>query len=194
MYDYIKGTIAELNPAQAVIDCHDIGYKLEISLNTFEKIRDAKEAKLFVHHHVREDEQTFYGFFDKEERRIFLLLIAVSGIGPNTARMMLSSLTPDEISSAVSNGDVNIIKGVKGIGLKTAQKVIIELKDKINKGAADLDLSGTNTVNAGASEAISALIMLGFTKSAVEKVVSAIVKGTPSLSVEDIIKKALKML
>ncbi len=194
MYDYIKGSIAELNPAQAVLDCHDIGYKLEISLYTYEKIRDTKEAKLFVYYHVREDEQTFYGFFDKEERRIFQHLISVSGIGPNTARMVLSSLTPDEIAAAVAAGDVNKIKGVKGIGLKTAQKVIIELKDKIAKGAADLDLSGGNATSAGSSEAISALIMLGFGKTAVEKAVAAIVKGTPSLSVEDIIKKALKML
>ncbi len=194
MYDYIKGSIAELNPAQAILDCHDIGYKLEISLYTYEKIRDTAEARLYVYHHVREDEQTFYGFFDKEERKIFQHLISVSGIGPNTARMVLSSLTPDEITTAIASGDVNRIKGVKGIGLKTAQKVIIELKDKIAKGAADLDLSADNATPAGTSEAISALIMLGFGKTAVEKAVAAIVKGSPSLSVEDIIKKALKML
>ncbi len=193
MYEYIKGTIAELNPAQVVLDCHDIGYKLEISLYTYEKIRQEKEVKLFVHHHVREDEQTFYGFFEKEERRIFQLLISVSGIGPNTARMVLSSLSPDEIATAVAAGDVAKIKAVKGIGLKTAQKVIIELKDKIAKGGADLDLSGTAS-NANSSEATFALITLGFTKAAVEKVVSSIISKEPGLSVEDIIKKALKLL
>ncbi len=193
MYDYIKGTIAELNPAQAVLECYGIGYRLEISLYTYEKIRQEKEVKLFVHHHVREDEQTFYGFVDKEERRIFQLLISVSGIGPNTARMVLSSLSPDEIATAVAAGDVAKIKAVKGIGLKTAQKVIIELKDKIAKGGAELDLSGTPS-GANSSEATAALIMLGFTKSAVEKVVGSLVSKEPGLSVEDIIKKALKLL
>ena len=135
MYDYIKGRIEELNPTEAVIECCGIGYLMQISLNTYEKIRDAGDTRLYVYHHVREDEETLFGFFDKEERRIFILLISVSGIGPNTARMMLSSLTPDEVSTAVATGDVNRIKAVKGIGLKTAQKVIIELKDKISRGS-----------------------------------------------------------
>ena len=149
--------------------------------------------KVYVHHHLREDEETLYGFYDKEERRIFALLIGVSGIGPNTARMVLSSLTPDEVSAAVASGDVNRIKGVKGIGLKTAQKVIIELKDKIAKGGAELDLSGGN-ISSNTSEACSALVMLGFTKNAVEKTVASIVRKEPGISLEDIIKKALKML
>lgn len=193
MYDYIKGTLEELSPAEAVVECHGIGFKLQISLNTYDRLQGQKEVRLYVHHHLREDEETLYGFCDKEERRIFALLIGVSGIGPNTARMMLSSLTADEVSTAIASGDVNRIKGVKGIGLKTAQKVIIELKDKISKGGADLDLSGGSSA-ANTSEACSALVMLGFTKNAVEKTVASIVKKEPSLSLEDIIKKALKML
>ena len=180
MYDYIKGTLEELSPAEAVVECHGIGFKLQISLNTYDRLQGQKEVRLYVHHHLREDEET-------------ALLIGVSGIGPNTARMMLSSLTADEVSTAIASGDVNRIKGVKGIGLKTAQKVIIELKDKISKGGAELDLSGGSAA-ANSSEACSALIMLGFTKNAVEKTVASIVKKEPGLSLEDIIKKALKML
>ena len=169
MYDYIRGSIEELNPAEAVIECCGIGYLMQI-------------------------EETLYGFFDKEERRIFTLLISVSGIGPNTARMMLSSLTPDEVSAAVASGDVNRIKAVKGIGLKTAQKVIIELKDKIARGSGPaLDLSSGGS-GANTEEACSALVMLGFTKNAVEKAVASIVRKEPGLSLEDIIKKALKIL
>ena len=193
MYDYIKGTVEDLSPAETVIECCGIGYRLQISLNTYDRLQGLNEVKIYVYHHLREDEETLYGFCDKEERRIFTLLIGVSGIGPNTARMMLSSLTADEVSTAIASGDVNRIKGVKGIGLKTAQKIIIELKDKISKGGAELDLSsGGSTANS--AEACSALIMLGFTKNAVEKTVSAIVKKEPALSLEDIIKKALKML
>ena len=193
MYDYIKGTLEELSPAEAVVECHGIGFKLQISLNTYDRLQGQKEVRLYVHHYLREDEETLYGFCDKEERRIFALLIGVSGIGPNTARMMLSSLTADEVSTAIVSGDVNRIKGVKGIGLKTAQKVIIELKDKVSRGGAELDLSGGSSA-ASTSEACSALIMLGFTKNAVEKTVASIVKKEPGLSLEDIIKKALKML
>lgn len=193
MYEYIKGTLEELSPAEAVVECHGIGFRLQISLNTYDRLQGQKEVKIYVYHHIREDEETLYGFCDKEERRIFILLIGVSGIGPNTARMVLSSLTADEVSTAVISGDVNRIKGVKGIGLKTAQKVIIELKDKISKGGAELDLTG-GSAGANTSEACSALIMLGFTKNAVEKTVAAIVKKEPGLSLEDIIKKALKML
>lgn len=193
MYEYIKGTLEELSPAEAVVECHGIGFRLQISLNTYDRLQGQKEVRIYVYHHIREDEETLYGFCDKEERRIFTLLIGVSGIGPNTARMVLSSLTADEVSTAVISGDVNRIKGVKGIGLKTAQKVIIELKDKISKGGAELDLSG-GSAGANTSEACSALVMLGFTKNAVEKTVASIVKKEPGLSLEDIIKKALKML
>ena len=193
MYDYINGTLEERAPAEPVVEGRGIGYKPQIARTACDRLQGQKEVRLYVHHHLREDEETLYGFCDKEERRIFALLIGVSGIGPNTARMMLSSLTADEVSTAIASGDVNRIKGVKGIGLKTAQKVIIELKDKISKGGADLDLSGGSSA-ANTSEACSALVMLGFTKNAVEKTVASIVKKEPGLSLEDIIKKALKML
>lgn len=194
MYDFIKGSIEEINPAEAVLECNDIGFKLQISLFTYEKIHTLKSVKLYVYQHLREDEATLYGFCDKEERRIFTLLISVSGIGPNTARMMLSSLTPDEVSAAIMSGDVNKIKAVKGIGLKTAQKVIIELKDKISKGGSPGLNLATAAGTADSSEACSALIMLGFSKSAVEKTVAEIVRKEPGLTLEDIIKKALKVL
>lgn len=194
MYDFIKGNIEEINPAEAVLDCHDIGFKLQISLYTYEKIHMQKSCKLYVYQHLREDEATLYGFYDKEERRIFTMLISVSGIGPNTARMMLSSLSPDEVSTAIISGDVSRIKAVKGIGLKTAQKVIIELKDKISKGVTGSVDFAAGPANASSAEACSALIMLGFTKSAVEKAVGDIVRKEPALSLEDIIKKALKVL
>lgn len=193
MYDYIKGAVVELQPTEVVIETGNIGYRLLISLNTYEGLRGKSEAKVYIHHHLREDEETFYGFCDKEERRAFVLLISVSGVGPNTARMMLSSLSPEELTVAVAAGDVNRIKSVKGIGLKTAQKLIIELKDKLAKGSGtELDLSGDAAANN--REACSALIMLGFQKAAVEKVVAAISSKEPGLSLEDIIKKALKAL
>lgn len=195
MYEYIKGTLEELNPAEAIVECHGIGYQIQISVNTYEKLRGNREVRLYLHHYIREDEETLYGFYDKEERRIFTLLISVSGIGPNTARMVLSSLTADEVTTAVASGDVNRIKAVKGIGLKTAQKVIIELKDKISKGSgAALDLSSGGQGAVNTEEACSALVMLGFTKNAVEKAVASIVRKEPGLSLEDIIKKALKIL
>lgn len=194
MYDFIKGSIEEINPTEAVLDCHDIGFKLQISLYTYEKIHTLKSCKLYVYQHLREDEATFYGFYDKEERRIFTMLVSVSGIGPNTARMMLSSLSPDEVSTAIISGDVSRIKAVKGIGLKTAQKVIIELKDKISKGTGSSVDFAMIPGNTSSAEACSALIMLGFAKSAVEKAVGDIVRKEPALSLEDIIKKALKVL
>lgn len=193
MYDYIKGTIEELSPAEMVVECSGIGYRIAISLNSYEKLKDCKEAKVYIYHHLREEEESFYGFYDKEERRIFSLLIGVSGIGPGTARMMLSSLTADEICNAVSSADVNKIKGVKGIGLKTAQKLIIELKDKIaRQGGSELDLGAND--NNFAAEATAALINLGFAKGAVEKAVATILKKETNLSLEEIIKKGLKLL
>lgn len=193
MYDYIKGTIEELSPAEMVVECSGIGYRIAISLNSYEKFKDCKETKVYIYHHIREEEEAFYGFYDKEERRIFSLLIGVSGIGPGTARMMLSSLTADEVCNAVSSADVNKIKGVKGIGLKTAQKLIIELKDKIaRQGGSELDLGAND--NNFAAEATAALINLGFAKGAVEKAVAAIIKKDGNLSLEEIIKKGLKLL
>lgn len=195
MYDYIKGTVSEINPAEIVLDNNGIGYKILISLQAYEKLEGLTEAKLFTYHLVREDEETLYGFFDKEERRIFTLLISVSGIGPGTARMMLSSLSSEEISKAIISGDVNKIKSIKGIGLKTAQRAIIELKDKISKGSSELDLTYTATTsNPHRDEAISALVLLGFNRNSVEKVLNTILSQQPGCTLEEMIKKALKLL
>lgn len=195
MYDYIKGTLEESTPTRAVVEAGGIGYSLEISLQTFTQIQNAKEVKLYIYYHVKEDVALWYGFSTKEERTMFLLLINVNSIGPNTARMILSSMTTDELRTAILSDDVNRIKAVKGIGLKTAQKVIIELKDKIQKGADASTLPlGTVARPAVAEEAIGALVMLGFAKQASEKAVSDIYKENSSLGVEQLIKLALKRM
>ena len=195
MYDYISGDIIELSPAELILDNNGIGYKFQISLNSYSKFRELSKAKIYIHHHLREDEELFYGFFTKEERHIFTMLISVSGIGPNTARMMLSSMTPDEIQCAIISGDVNTIKSIKGIGLKTAQRVIIDLKDKIAKGASSgSDIIFDSQINNVRNEATSALVLLGFSKSNIEKVLSATLKSKPDATLEELIKLALKQL
>lgn len=195
MIDYIKGTIAELTPTEVVVECGNIGYISLISLQTYSQFEGKEEVKVYLHHILREDEELYYGFASKEEREIFRLLVSVSGVGAATARMMLSSLTCDEIRNAIIGEDVNKIKSVKGIGLKSAQRVIIELKDKITKGAGNADsgiiFAQSSTI---ADEATTALIMLGFSKPAVQKVVGNILKKTPSAPVEVIIKQALQSL
>ena len=197
MYDYISGNIVELTPAEMVVDNHGIGYKILISLQTYSALQGATEGKIYIYHHKHEDDELFYGFADKEERAIFTLLVSVSGIGPNTARMMLSALTTDEVRMALISGDVNKIKSVKGIGLKTAQRAIIELQDKVGKdgsGSAALDLGTSFESSSHREEAYGALITLGFTKAAVEKVLGTILKKEPLCTSEEIIKKALKLL
>jgi Holliday junction DNA helicase RuvA len=196
MYDYICGNIVELSPAEMVVDNHGIGYKILISLQTYSALQGSSEGKVYIYHHKHEDDELFYGFADKDERNIFTLLISVSGIGPNTARMMLSALTTDEVKIALISGDVNKIKSVKGIGLKTAQRAIIELKDKVGKdsGSATIDLGAGFETNNHREEAFGALITLGFTKAAVEKVINSILKKEPGCTSEEIIKKALKLL
>jgi len=195
MIDYIKGTITELNPTQIVVECGNIGYVALISLQTFSAFEGKSEGKVFIHHILREDEELDYGFATKEEREFFRLLIGVSGVGAATARMMLSSLTCEEIRAAILADDVNRIKSVKGIGLKSAQKVIIELKDKIVKGGGSVEsdalFAQTSPI---ADEATTALVMLGFSKPAVGKAVAAVMKKTPGASVEAVIKAALQML
>ena len=195
MFDYIKGNIVELNPAEAVVECGGIGFSVLISLQTFEALQGKEAAKVYLYHYLREDEELFYGFATKDERELFKLLISVSGIGCGSARMMLSSLTDEEIRNAILAEDVHRIKSVKGIGLKSAQRLILELKDKIVKGAgseAVLPLSvGTN---AAADEATTALVMLGFTKANISKVMPSILKQNPGARVEDIIKAALQKL
>lgn len=195
MYEYIKGQLIEVTPTEAVIENGGFGYKLQISLQTFTEIQSLKEIRLFIYHHVREDIELLYGFFTKEERNIFSLLIEVSGVGTNTARMMLSSMSPAEIRNAIISGDVNRIKSIKGIGLKTAQKIIIELKDKLVKGTgAALDLIPGAQSSVKLDEALSALVMLGFNKAAAEKVLRAVEKEKPDASIEQLIKFSLKRL
>jgi holliday junction DNA helicase RuvA len=197
MYDYIKGVLTELSPTEVVVETHGIGYKILISLQTYGHLSPGSEQKIYLYQHLREDASIFYGFFDKEERHVFTHLIEVSGIGPNSARMMLSSMNTNEVVNAIISGDVNKIKSVKGIGLKTAQKVIIELKDKMSKDSGSLStdiVSGLSTENSNRKEASSALVLLGFTRSNVEKVLDILLQENPSYSLEELIKHSLKKL
>lgn len=195
MFDYVKGTLAELSPAEAVIECGGVGFSVLISLQTYEALEGKESVKVFLYHYLREDEELFYGFSSKDERELFKLLIGVSGIGAATARMMLSSLSSDEIRNAILSEDVNKIKSVKGIGLKSAQRLILELKDKIVKGeGVDTASISTSISNAMIEEASTALVMLGFAKAAVNKVLPDIAKKNPDYRVEDLIKNALRKL
>ncbi|MBP5397087.1 MAG: Holliday junction branch migration protein RuvA [Bacteroidales bacterium] len=196
MIDYIKGKIVELLPTDLVIECGGIGYHAFISLQTYALLENKSEATVYMHHILREDEEMFYGFADKDERQFFRLLIGVSGVGAGTARVMLSSLNADEIREAILTEDVKRIQSIKGIGNKTAQRIILELKDKVAKvGSNDSSalFSGAQ-VSAVAEEATTALIMLGFAKPAVSKVVGALLKEMPNASVEQLIKEALGRL
>lgn len=200
MIEYLRGGIAELSPATAVIDCNGLGYAVNISLNTYAVIQGKKECKLYIYEAIREDAYVLYGFADKQERELFLLLISVSGIGGNTARMILSALSPAELVNAISAENVNLLKTVKGIGLKTAQRVIVDLKDKIKPGGATAGVSGgTSGLLPSASaqiqeEAVAALTMLGFSQAPSQKVVFGILKEEPDAPVEQVIKLALKRL
>lgn len=201
MIEYIRGGLAELSPATAVIDCNGLGYAVNISLNTYAAIQGKKECKLYIYEAIREDAYILYGFADKQERELFLLLISVSGIGGNTARMILSALSPAELVNVISTENANLLKTVKGIGLKTAQRVIVDLKDKIKTGAATSEssigsLGGMlSAANAQVQEeAIAALTMLGFAQAPSQKVVLAILKEEPDAPVEQVIKLALKRL
>lgn len=199
MIEYVRGEIAELSPATAVIDCNGVGYALNISLNTYTAIQGKKSCKLFVYEAIREDAYVLYGFVDKQEREIFLLLISVSGIGGNTARMILSALSTAELVNVIATENVGILKTVKGIGLKTAQRVIVDLKDKIKTTTVVSDVAiGGGVLNIAKAEiqdeAISALTMLGFATAPSQKVVVAILKEDPNAPVEQVIKLALKRL
>lgn len=196
MYTYIKGELTEITPTAATIENNGIGYELQISLQTFAEIQGLRDVMLYIHHHIREDVEMWYGFATKEERSIFRMLIEVNGIGPNTARMMLSSMNSTEIKTAIISGDVNRIKSIKGIGIKTAQRVIIDLKDKIAKGGEDVSsaLFVPETQSANMEEALSALVMLGFAKSAAEKVLKSVYKENPQYTLEELIKFSLKRL
>ena len=195
MFDYIKGQVAALTPTEAVLECGGIGFDLLISLQTFEALQGKDSVKVYLYHYLREDDEQFYGFATRDERELFKLLIGVSGIGVGSARMMLSSLTDEEIRNAIIAEDVNRIKSVKGIGLKSAQRLILELKDKIIKGGGvddRLPLAVQN--NAVLDEATTALVMLGFSKASITKVLPDILKKQPDAKVEDVIKAALKRL
>lgn len=193
MYEYISGTLNQETPAFVVIDNAGIGYFINISLHTFEAIKGKEKVRLYIYEHIREDVHSLYGFADTRERDLFTLLISVSGIGANTARMMLSSMSPDELHVAISLENVNQLKSIKGIGLKTAQRIIVELKDKIGKEITGekLPLPEDNTK---AEEALSALVMLGFSKAPSQKVIDKILRESPGIKVEQIIKQALKAL
>ena len=201
MIEYVRGELAELSPATAVIDCNGVGYAANISLNTYSAIQGKKTCKLFIYEAIREDAYVLYGFADKQEREIFLLLISVSGIGGNTARMILSALSPSELVSVISAENANLLKTVKGIGLKTAQRLIVELKDKI-KTVGMAAVGGTTSAgmllqSANAEvqeEAVAALTMLGFAAAPSQKVVLSVLKEDPEAPVEKVIKLALKRL
>jgi Holliday junction DNA helicase RuvA len=195
MIDYIKGEIIELTPTDIVLECHGIGYNILISVQTYSALDGKKDATVYIHHYLREDEELYYGFATKEERKMFRLLIGVSGVGASTARMMLSSLSVEEIQNAILSEDVSRIKSVKGIGLKSAQRIIIELKDKVVKGGeTDMSALFTQVDNKASEEATTALIMLGFTKVNVNKAVNAVLKEDPTATVENIIRKSLQKL
>jgi Holliday junction DNA helicase RuvA len=192
MYDFIKGKIHELSPAYAVIETNGIGYYLNITLNTYSHLQGKVEALLYVHFSVREDAQVFFGFIDKSERETFRLLISVSGVGPNTARMMLSSMLANEVKRAICDENVNALKSIKGIGAKTAERIIVDLKDKVSYGLNEEIISPVN--NTLKIEALSALEVLGFTRKHSEKAIEKLIAENPAIIVEQLIKQALKVL
>ena len=206
MIEYIKGELTEVSPTMAVVEAHGVGYALVISLNTFTEIQSKKEVKLYVHEAIvtggRDDSYTLYGFADKQERELYRMLITVSGVGSGTARMILSASSPAELVNIIASGDERSLKGVKGIGLKTAQRIIVDLRDKM----AAMGIISTGTSGQGAQpaapavnkevrdEAVGALTMLGFSPAPSSKVVTEILKETPEMPVEQVIKQALKMI
>ena len=204
MIEYVKGELAEVTPATAVVEAHGVGYMLNISLNTYTAIQDKKEVKLYVHEAImtggRDDSYTLYGFYNKQERELYRMLITVSGVGSNTARMILSATSAKELVNIISTGNEKALKGVKGIGLKTAQRIIVDLRDKMAASGIIADL-GQPTAgrqpavnNEVRDEAVGALTMLGFAPAPSHKVVTDILQGNPDMPVEQVIKQALKMI
>lgn len=205
MIEYIKGELTDITPATAVIEAHGVGYLLNISLNTYTAIQGKKEVKLFVHEAImtggRDDSYTLYGFYNKQERELYRMLITVSGVGSNTARMILSATSATELVNIIASGNEKALKGVKGIGLKTAQRIIVDLRDKMAQSGiiADLTMGSTNQAAANINtevrdEAVGALTMLGFAPAPSSKVVTDILQGNPQMPVEQVIKQALKMI
>ncbi len=193
MIEYIKGDITEISPAHVVLEANNIGYLINISLNTYSALSDKTSCKLFIYEAIREDAHVLYGFLDKPERQLFLHLISVSGIGANTARMILSSLSVPELEDVIASGNVSMLKSIKGIGAKTAERVIVDLRDKVKKTSEESILT-TQKDSGVKSEALAALVMLGFNQSASQKAVTKILTDNPALSVEQVLKQALKLL
>lgn len=194
MYDYIKGNVAELTPTYVVLDNHGVGYMINISLNSFNALQHQEDVvKVYVYEAIREDAYLLYGFTERRERELFLLLISVSGVGANTARMILSSLTPSDLEQTIASENVGILKSVKGIGAKTAERIIVDLKDKI-KLSTDTLLDKSQVTSEVFDEAMSALVMLGFTKQMSQKTLKKLFTAEPTITVEQAIKKALKMM
>lgn len=192
MFDFFEGKFVEITPSYIVIKCGGVGYKIEISLNSYSILKDKTEGRVLVHHIVREDAQLLFGFESEKERKLFKHLISVNGVGANTARMILSSLSCDDLIEAVVSENVNVIKAVKGIGLKTAQRIIIDLKDNLSK--FEIVKSECVFSNKNREEALLALQTLGFNKPAIEKTLDKILKTDVSLGVEELIRQALKVL
>ena len=193
MIEYIKGDITELTPTYAVIENHGIGYFANISLYTFTSLQNQKSATLYIYESIREDAHVLYGFGEKHEREMFLLLISVSGVGPNSARMIQSSLSPVELENSIATSNVAALKAVKGIGAKTAQRIIVDLKDKIKAPSDTLNIQ-IPANNEIFDEALAALVMLGFSQQASQKVLKKLLSDNQGLCVEEVIKKALKMM
>lgn len=194
MYAYLQGKFTFKSPAQVYVDVNGIGFEVNISLNTYSHIQNLEQGKLFTHMQVKEDGHVLYGFFDRGEKDMFVFLIAVSGVGAATARMMLSSLKPDEVSRAILQGNVKLLESVKGIGKKTAERLVLELKDKIGKHSLDANLS-VQTGNSLEQDALNALTALGISRSQAEQSIQKIILAEPSvLKLEDLIKKALKAI
>ncbi len=193
MYEYLKGKITELTPAYVVVENNGMGFFINISLNTYSKLNGISDTTLYLHHVVREDAELLFGFFSKQEREIFRQLISVSGVGPNTARIMLSSLSPEDIQKAIMSGNVAQLKGVKGIGQKTAERIIVDLRDKIAKieGVEEIFIGSHNTIR---QETLSALLMLGFQRNITEKTIDKLLLQNTALSAEELVKLALKQL
>lgn len=199
MIEYVKGELTELTPALATVEAAGVGYGLNISLNTYSAIQGKKEVKLYVYEAIREDSYVLFGFVNKKEREMFELLVSVSGVGPNTARMMLSSMSVSELCAAISTGNERVVKGIKGIGKMTAQRIIVDLRDKIVALgiAEEIPAGGTMATpinNAVKDEAVSALTMLGFSPAPTQKVVLQILQEQPDLPVEQVVKLALKQI
>lgn len=194
MIEYISGEISELQPAVAVIDCHGIGYEINITVIDYTAMKDMKSARLYVHESIREDAHLLFGFLDRHTRQLFRLLIGVSGVGPNTARLILSSLTAQQLSQTIASGQDSMLKAVKGIGAKTAQRIIVDLRDKIKAPQATLISSGIPHADETYQDAVQALLMLGFAQPLTQKVMQKIFAENPAITTELAVAQALKMI